>query len=198
MKLRVATLLFVAVGIAIAIGAWLGGWGGDLSGGRAPPALEVTPPPAVSTPPLQPSLPPPAAPLPSVAPPKSPAVVVPPAPSSAARFAAPGTPPPVPEAIAHDKTKNEIDSISLMFRDFRTLMGDNPVGSNAEIIKSLNGGNPKGARLGPAAERLNGEGEFIDEWGTPYFFHQMSATHMEITSAGPDKRLGTPDDIKGR
>lgn len=85
-----------------------------------------------------------------------------------------------------------------MFRDYRTLMGQNPVGTNAEIMHQINGGNPKGATLMHEGQQLNGTGELVDQWGTPYFFHQMSAIHMDITSAGPDRKLGTADDVTGR
>jgi hypothetical protein len=75
-------------------------------------------------------------------------------------------------------------------------MGENPVGTNAEIMRAILGDNPKGAKLGPPDDMvLNGSGELVDHWGTPYFFHQLSATKMEIWSAGPDKRIGTGDDI---
>lgn len=89
-----------------------------------------------------------------------------------------------------------LDKVNLMLRDFRTRMGTNPVGTNAEIMKAVMGDNPKNARLGPPeGQTLNGNGELVDMWGTPYFFHQMTATHMEIHSAGPDRTFGTPDDI---
>lgn len=90
----------------------------------------------------------------------------------------------------------EVDQVSLMMRDYRTLMDGNPVGTNAEIMQALMGGNPKGARLGPPeGQKMNDRGELVDRWGTAYFFHQMSATHMEIHSAGPDRVFGTEDDI---
>ncbi len=90
----------------------------------------------------------------------------------------------------------DLDKVNLMLRDFRTRMGVNPVGTNAEIMKAVMGDNPKRARLGPPeGQNLNGNGELVDRWGTPYFFHQMSAASMEIHSAGPDKTFGTPDDI---
>lgn len=93
----------------------------------------------------------------------------------------------------------QIDQIGLMFRDYRTLMGSNPVGTNAEIIQAVSGGNPKKARLGPPeGQQINGRGELVDTWGTAYFFHQKSATDMEIHSAGPDKQFGTSDDLIGR
>lgn len=110
----------------------------------------------------------------------------------------PSKPPPKIEPDAFADARQDIETASLMFRDFRTIMGQNPVGTNAEIMKAINGGNPKGARLMHEGQQLNGNGELVDRWGTPYFFHQMSATNMEITSAGPDKIFGTSDDIVGR
>ncbi len=92
----------------------------------------------------------------------------------------------------------DLDKISLMFRDYRTLAGENPVGTNAEIMKAIMGGNPKGAMLGPPeGQSLNSNGELIDHWGSPYFFHQLSKDLMEIHSAGPDRRMGNGDDLIG-
>jgi hypothetical protein len=89
-----------------------------------------------------------------------------------------------------------IEKINHMLRDYRTLMGEDPVGSNAEIMKALSGANPKGVRLGPPeGMALNGAGELVDPWGTPFFFHAISGTQMEIWSAGPDRKMGTADDI---
>ncbi len=90
----------------------------------------------------------------------------------------------------------EADKVSLMIRDYRTIAGENPVGTNAEIMAAIMGGNPKQAKLGPPeGMSLNQQGELIDRWGMPYFFHQLSKTHMEIRSAGPDKIMGTDDDV---
>lgn len=83
-----------------------------------------------------------------------------------------------------------------MLRAYHDLTGENPVGTNAEIMKTVMGGNPKNAQLGPPdGQTLNGNGELVDRWGTPYFFHQLSKDLMEIHSAGPDRRMGTGDDI---
>jgi hypothetical protein len=98
-----------------------------------------------------------------------------------------------PEEIAAD-----LDRISLSLRDFRTVMVENPVGNNAEITRALMGENAKGARLAPPDARVDADGRMIDRWGTPYFFHQISATSMEIHSAGPDRKMGTEDDIVHR
>lgn len=70
------------------------------------------------------------------------------------------------------------------------------MGTNAEIVKELDGGNPKAARYLPTElKRLNEKGELVDTWGMPYFFHQLSAEEMETRSAGPDKILWTTDDV---
>lgn len=83
-----------------------------------------------------------------------------------------------------------------MLLDFRTRLGQNPVGSNAEIMKSIMGGNEAKAMLGPpSGQNLNEQGELVDRWGTPYFFHQLSKDTMEIRSAGPDGQMWTSDDL---
>ncbi len=97
---------------------------------------------------------------------------------------------PSPEAL------KDMDDVQFMLRDFRARLGENPVGTNAEIMKRVMGGNPANARLGPPeGQSLNDEGELLDRWGTPYFFHQISRTEMEIRSAGPDRKMYTADDI---
>jgi hypothetical protein len=95
-----------------------------------------------------------------------------------------------------DPAKEEAEFIALNIRQFRLRFGGNPVGTNAEIVKELDGGNAKSAKYLPQElKRLNDQGELIDSWGTPYFFHQLSAEEMETRSAGPDKELWTPDDV---
>jgi len=113
----------------------------------------------------------------------------------------PQSAPPAPADGVHDEaTLNaaalDVDRLNLMFRDYRTLYRSNPVGTNAEIMKEVMGGNPKHAQLGPPeGMKLNANGEALDRWGTPFFFHQMSATDMQIRSAGPDRVLWTADDV---
>lgn len=101
-----------------------------------------------------------------------------------------------PEAAA---ATIDVDKVNLMVRDYRTRMGENPVGTNAEIMKAIMGGNKAKATLGPPeGQTLNEQGELVDRWGVPYFFHQLSADHMEIRSAGPDKNMWTADDVLAR
>lgn len=98
--------------------------------------------------------------------------------------------------ISQAEGKAELEHVRSMLSDFRTRMGENPVGTNAEIMKAVMGGNPAKARLGPPeGQSLNENGELVDQWGTPYFFHQLSKTSMEIRSAGPDGKMWTTDDV---
>lgn len=80
------------------------------------------------------------------------------------------------------------------------MFGGNPVGNNSEITSALNGNNPKHAKfLQPdSGMRINGNGELIDPWGTPFFFHQLSGSLTEIRSAGPDRKMWTSDDLVTR
>ncbi len=81
-------------------------------------------------------------------------------------------------------------------RQYGLMFGGNPVGTNPEITRALDGDNPKHVKfLGPDGNRVNEKGELVDAWNTPYFFHQLSAMDMEIRSAGPDKIMWTADDL---
>ena len=90
-----------------------------------------------------------------------------------------------------------VENVRLTIRAYGLRFGGNPVGSNAEITQALNGSNPKQVVFIQAEQglRMNGQGELIDSWGTPFFFHQLSSTQTEVRSAGPDKKMYTRDDL---
>ena len=71
----------------------------------------------------------------------------------------------------------------------------NPVGDNREITDTLLGKNPNGIIFLQARHpAINAKGELCDRWGTPFHFHAESGRKMEVRSAGPDRKLWTPDD----
>ena len=83
-----------------------------------------------------------------------------------------------------------------VIRQYGSTFGSNPVGVNSEITKALQGENPKQLNfLKTDGNRVNANGELVDPWSTPYFFHQLSGTEMEIRSAGPDRVMYTSDDL---
>ena len=90
-----------------------------------------------------------------------------------------------------------LENMRHAIRNYGSRFGGNPVGTNLEIARALAGENPGQVNFmdADAGLRLNAAGELVDPWGTPYFFHQLSATEMEIHSAGPDKVMWTQDDL---
>jgi len=112
-------------------------------------------------------------------------------------------PPPVPFLLGSPDTSPAMDPATVLsnmriaVNQYGSMFGGNPVGSNSEITKALNGGNPKEVKFlsEESGLRINGRGELVDYWGTPFFFHQLSGTEMEIRSAGPDRKMWTDDDI---
>lgn len=92
----------------------------------------------------------------------------------------------------------DLDTLSQIFDAWRTSFphDGNPIGENAEITAALTGANRlELALIPPQHPAINATGELCDRWGTPFRFHQLSGTRMEIRSAGPDRTFGTPDDV---
>jgi hypothetical protein len=113
-----------------------------------------------------------------------------PKPTVASAAAAAVTPTPAPTAEA------EVANVGLAVRDYRAAFGTNPIGNNAEITRALLGENPRQAAFLVRAEvTLNADGELLDRWGHPYFFHSVTNRLMEVRSAGPDGQMYTADDV---
>ncbi|MDQ3621119.1 MAG: hypothetical protein M3463_01310, partial [Verrucomicrobiota bacterium] len=89
-----------------------------------------------------------------------------------------------------------LQSLIEFFR--RTNNQTNPAGGlNEEIVNQLRGQNDKRlAVIPPDHPSINPGGQLVDRWGTPYFFHPVSRTILEIRSAGPDQKLWTADDVQ--
>ncbi|HVM46789.1 MAG TPA: hypothetical protein VMU04_02130 [Candidatus Acidoferrum sp.] len=117
-------------------------------------------------------------------------VASPPPPESPFQLGSADTSPAMDPATVLGNMRNAVNHYGSMF-------GGNPVGTNPEITRALNGENPRQAKFisEDLGLRINGRGELVDYWGTPFFFHQLSGTEMEIRSAGPDKKLWTADDL---
>ena len=164
------------------------------------PVPPKEPPATPTTPPATPQPPPPDAPsvasVPTI-PPVPPVAGQPPAtPLRDPDDAPPATPPKPITPADRENTARVLDNIQFALRDYRSALGENPVGTNAEITSSLLGNNRKQAKIPlPDGATVNGAGEMCDPWGSPYFFHQQSGTKMEIRSAGPDLKMWTPDDV---
>lgn len=92
--------------------------------------------------------------------------------------------------------RSDIEIITELLALYRRALHGNPTGENEEITAALTGRNIKGIAMLPSKHRaISPQGELIDRWHTPYFFHAISGKHMEIRSAGPDRKFYTDDDI---
>ncbi|MFZ0826479.1 MAG: hypothetical protein WAO02_03560 [Verrucomicrobiia bacterium] len=99
----------------------------------------------------------------------------------------------IPPQIVLQNVRHAITQYGAMFNG-------NPIGTNPEITAALAGNNPKQINFikPEAGMRINEGGELVDAWGTPLFFHQLSGTDTEVRSAGPDRKMWTPDDLVTR
>jgi hypothetical protein len=116
--------------------------------------------------------------------------------ASSSALVLPGSAAAIPATPDEDfDISEDLNAVDAAIRDYQAVHGENPIGSNAEISTALFVNNPGQIKLNvPAGSHLNAAGELCDRWGTPYFFHQVSATEMEIRSAGPDRKMWTGDD----
>ncbi|HZR16319.1 MAG TPA: hypothetical protein VFE51_03250 [Verrucomicrobiae bacterium] len=115
-----------------------------------------------------------------------------------ARSPSPSSALPVPETAESSSlpAATVLENMRTSIRQYASVFGENPVGTNEEITKALQGGNSKQINfLKEDGNRVNSNGELVDVWGTPYFFHQISGHEMEIRSAGPDRIMYTGDDL---
>ncbi|MFM1558990.1 MAG: hypothetical protein ACKJSK_06750 [Roseibacillus sp.] len=98
-----------------------------------------------------------------------------------------------PEASAED----DLGVVEELIRNYQQRLSRVPTGGlNEEIVGSLRGRNPwKLVYIGEKNAKLNEKGELLDRFGTPYFFHPISETRIDVRSAGPDRKLWTEDDV---
>jgi hypothetical protein len=93
-----------------------------------------------------------------------------------------------------------LDKARVAIHNYNATFGENPIGTNPEITAALTGKNPKQLNFvtPESGLRVNDKGELVDAYGTPFFFHQLSAKEMEIHSAGMDRKMWTFDDLVTR
>ena len=89
-----------------------------------------------------------------------------------------------------------IETLLAFYR--RANSGTNPSGGlNEEFTDAMRGRNPLNLAVLPSdTPGLDGQGRLLDRWSTPYFFHPISRTLLEVRSAGPDRKLWTADDLE--
>ncbi len=94
------------------------------------------------------------------------------------------------------RPEDDLGILTEIYRYYRKIHGEHPVAhGNRQIIDALAGENPRAiVMFDPDHPDRNRDGELLDRYGNPYFFHAISATVVDIVSAGPDGVRGTLDD----
>lgn len=92
---------------------------------------------------------------------------------------------------------NDLKILRELFFNYQMMVKDasgNPRGTHEEILRALQGRNRARLVFVPTHHPALKNGRLVDRWGSPYFFHALSGTSMEIRSAGPDRKIYTADD----
>ncbi len=95
------------------------------------------------------------------------------------------------------EAEEDLQILHPVIGSYHDIFLQNPVaGENREVVDALTGKNlHRLVFINPASSALNANRKLLDRWGTPYRFHPISGSHMEISSAGVDGLFGTRDDV---
>ena len=87
------------------------------------------------------------------------------------------------------KFNEDVDNLFVGLQKYKEHVGVYPVGSNAEVVKSLNGQNAKNVIILVGNKtQVNDKGEYVDPWGTPLRIY-FSDNGVLVRSAGPNRRF---------
>jgi hypothetical protein len=87
------------------------------------------------------------------------------------------------------KFNADVDNLFAGLQQYKENIGSYPVGSNAEIIRTLQGSNPKKLIILVSRKaELNEKGEILDPWGTALRIY-FSDAGVLVRSAGANRRF---------
>ncbi len=96
-------------------------------------------------------------------------------------------------------TIHDLEIVSSTLTESQTMIKDFTsyfLPDNAAITAFLSGGNrDRLAWIRPGHKAIGRDGELMDRFGTPLFFHRETGTRFQIRSAGNDRTMWTDDDV---
>jgi hypothetical protein len=96
--------------------------------------------------------------------------------------------------------ENDLTLMSRLMENSLLLLksaANRPLSANEDWADLFRGRNPAHERfLSDGSVALNPQGQLVDRWGTPLFFHALGGGRYAIRSAGPDHTLWTDDDLQ--
>jgi hypothetical protein len=100
------------------------------------------------------------------------------------------------EASTAEKDLEQVKDVIDAFVRSVKIPGALPTGSNRELIAALAGENAHRIRfLDSTMPWLSADGELVDRWRVPLFFHFVEANDVGVRSAGPDRVMWNADDV---
>ncbi len=100
---------------------------------------------------------------------------------------------------AHFPPENDLTLMSHLMDNSLLILksaANRPLSANEDWADLFRGKNSAHERWLPdQSVALNAQGQLVDRWKTPLFFHALGGGRYEIRSAGPDGKLWTTDDI---
>ena len=120
--------------------------------------------------------------------------------SSISTVASAALPPPIPFLLGSPDSSPPMDPATVLsnmriaVNQYGSIFGGNPVGSNSEITKALNGGNAKEVKFlsEESGLRINGRGELVDYWAHPSSFTNSPAPKWKSAPPAPTAKCGPP------
>lgn len=95
--------------------------------------------------------------------------------------------------------QNDLTLMSRLMENALLLLksaANRPLSANEDWADFFRGRNAAQEMFLPANHAaLNTNGQLVDRWSTPLFFHALGGGRYEIRSAGPDRKLWTADDL---
>jgi hypothetical protein len=102
-------------------------------------------------------------------------------------------------ATAASTPENDLTLMAHLMDNFTLLVKSSaqlPMSVNEDWAAAFRGKNPAHETFLPDTHvAFNAQGQLVDRWGTPLFFHALGGHRFEIRSAGPDKKMWTDDDL---
>ena len=102
-------------------------------------------------------------------------------------------------ATAASTPENDLKLMAQLMDNFSLLVKSSaklPMSVNEDWAAAFRGLNPARERFLPDQHvALNAQGQLVDRWQTPLFFHPLGNHRFELRSAGPDKKMWTADDL---
>ncbi len=97
------------------------------------------------------------------------------------------------------KTADDLEAVYALLTDCRLIFKNFAsfyLPDNQAITSFLSGKNPEKLIWIPQSHfAVSAEGELLDRFGTPLFFHRISGLNFEIHAAGKDLVMWTSDDV---